>query len=193
MTDIIGCSHMSQGTNTSFTLDRNGKSNAALALNMGYTSVPNGVYFNSAFTISLWLYPLGVQMYSKIFDFGNGASFDNVIFNLGTTQMPNFEIFSGSQLKLQINSSSSFTANSWNFLAFSFNETSAFIYLNGAVVGNSTFSTFLPSNVTRAFNYFDKSSWPVEPFPYYTNCTLDDLRIYNRCLSSSELYNQWRL
>ena len=67
MTDIIGCSHMSQGTNTSFTLDRNGKSNAALALNMGYTSVPNGVYFNSAFTISLWLYPLGVQMYSKIF------------------------------------------------------------------------------------------------------------------------------
>ena len=151
---------MSQGFGTSFTSDRNGNSNAALSLNMGYTSVPNGVYFNSEFTVSLWLYPSNIGIRSKIFDFGNGAPFDNVAFSLqGYNHDPYFEIYGGNIQSFVIYSSSDFTANSWNFLAFSFCGTSAFIYLNGAVVGTSTFSNILPSNVTRANNFFGKSNW----------------------------------
>jgi hypothetical protein len=58
MKDLIGSADMTQGSLTSFTMDRFGNANSALALNGGWTQVPAGVYFDSIeFTISVWVYP----------------------------------------------------------------------------------------------------------------------------------------
>ena len=55
MLDEIGLAHMTQGNLTSFTLERFGNANSALALNGGWTQVSSGVYFDSPeFTISTW-------------------------------------------------------------------------------------------------------------------------------------------
>ena len=64
MLDTIGNSNMIQGDLTSFTLDRFGCPNAALALNGGWTQVPSGIYFNTPeFSISVWVYPQQVGGY----------------------------------------------------------------------------------------------------------------------------------
>ncbi len=47
MSDHIGSSHMTQWNFTSFTADRFGNVNSALALNGEWTQVPNGYYFNT--------------------------------------------------------------------------------------------------------------------------------------------------
>jgi hypothetical protein len=61
---------MSEGSSTSFTSDRFGHVNSALALNGGYTQVPAGYYFNTPqFSISLWAYPSQVVSWARIFDF----------------------------------------------------------------------------------------------------------------------------
>ena len=43
MLDQIGSAHMTQGALTSFTSDRFGNANSALALNGGWAQVPSGV------------------------------------------------------------------------------------------------------------------------------------------------------
>ena len=83
MKDEIATAHMIQGKFISFTLDRFGKSNSALALNGGWAQVPSGIYFDSPeFTISVWVYPQKVGDWSRIIDFGNGPLSDNIIFAL---------------------------------------------------------------------------------------------------------------
>jgi hypothetical protein len=45
MNDEIGTAHMTQGSDTYFTLDRFEYENSALALNGGWTQVASGVFF----------------------------------------------------------------------------------------------------------------------------------------------------
>ena len=47
MLDQIGSAHMTQESLTTFTSDRFGNPNSALALNSSWTQVPQGVYFNT--------------------------------------------------------------------------------------------------------------------------------------------------
>ena len=63
MNDVKGAADMSQGNATSYTSDRFGNANSALALNGGWTQVPSGIYFNSPqFTITAWVYPQNANM-----------------------------------------------------------------------------------------------------------------------------------
>ena len=52
MQDVAGNAHMTQGASTNFVADRCGNPSAALNFNGGYTTVPSGVYFKSAFSVS---------------------------------------------------------------------------------------------------------------------------------------------
>ena len=80
MSDIIGSAHMSQGMSTSFTLDRFGNANSALALNGGYTQVPAGYYFNTTlFSVAVWVYPSQVGTWARIFDFGTSDKINSLL------------------------------------------------------------------------------------------------------------------
>ena len=75
MTDEVGLAHMTQGNFTLFTRDRFNNTNSALALNGGWTQVPNGIYFDTPeFTISVWVFPQQVGYASRVIDFGNTSS-----------------------------------------------------------------------------------------------------------------------
>ena len=97
---------MTQGNATYFTLNRFGNENSALALNGGWTQVPPGIYFDTQeFTISVWVYPKQVSVYSRIIDFGNslGTSvLDNIILRLdyNSSKMPALLIYNGGDLKI---------------------------------------------------------------------------------------------
>jgi len=178
---------MLQGTNDTFiTMDRFGNPNEALNLNGGYTYVPPGVYFNSAFTISTWLYPNQVGSFARVLDFGTGVK-SNVIFGQSyyLTMLPFTTIYDITQVQKYITLSNvHLTNNRWSFLATTFDGTTSNIYINGVLASTQAVSYILPENLVRQNNYIGRSNFAVNGYSY---SILDDLRIYNRCLSDVEI------
>ena len=167
--------------------DRKGTSNGALCFGGSYCTVPSGVYFNSAFTITVWVFPSNVSFHSRIIDFGNGLDSDNIVLSLSylNSLQPYFVILSGSNLVFAATSSQPITLNQWQLVVATFNGTNARIYLNGTLVADSN-----TQNHTRSFYlarsncYIGKSNWNVDG---YSHSYLDDLRFYNKSLTQEEI------
>jgi len=181
MTDLIGTAHMTQGEKTTFTSDRLGNANSALALNGGWTQVPPGIYFNSPeFTVTVWVYPQEVGASSRIFDFGNGAERDNVLFTLSqhTSLKPLFGIF-----PVDYVSNTQLTMNQWQFLAATYNGNILRIYRNGQIISETTKSISLP-RINRTKCFIGRSNWAVDG---YSRSILDELKFYNKGLADVEI------
>jgi hypothetical protein len=197
MKDVIGSADMtSQGNLTSFTTDRFGNVNSSLALNSGWTQVPQGIFFNTPeFSISVWVYPMDVGDSSRIIDFGNGQLADNIVVGLSNLNnlQPLFVFFSGSNLVFAATSFKAITENQWQFLTATNNGTIARVFLNGTLIGESiTLSHTKPVNLSRSNCYIGKSNWAADGYSY---SYLDDLRFYNKSLTQEEInelmnYNQ---
>ncbi len=188
MKDIIGSADMIQGNLTSFTMDRFGNVNSALALSGGWTHVPAGIYFDSPeFTISVWVFPINVGSASRIVDFANGPQNDNIIFTLATLHnlQPLSMFYSGSNTVFSTISAINISLNQWQFLASTFNGTNARVYLNGTLVGESNTQNYTqPFNIWRNSCYIGKSNWNGDG---YSHSYLDDLRFYNKSLTQEEI------
>ncbi len=188
MKDVIGSADMIQGNLTSFTMDRFGNENSALALNGGWTQVPGGIYFNTLeFSISVWVYPSSVGSASRIVDFGNGPLPDNIIFTLSNLNnlQPLFIFYSGLTNFFSTISAINITLNQWQFLAATFNGANARVYLNGALVGESKTQNYTrPFYIWRNSCYIGKSNWAPDG---YSHSYLDDLRFYNKSLTQQEI------
>jgi len=185
--DEKGSSNMVQGALTNFTSDRFGCPNAALAFNSCWTYVPSGIYFDSSeFTISVWIYPQKVDSESRVIDFGNGQSANNIILSLsaGNSLEPSITILSGSTVISNGISSQTLTLNSWLFLVATFNGTNSRIYLNGILTGQSNQIYSLPT-LTRTNCFIGKSNWASNG---YSSSYLDDLRFYNKSLTQDEIF-----
>jgi hypothetical protein len=181
MKDDTGGADMTQGNLTRFAADRFGNPNSALDLNGGWTQLPAGIYFNTPeFSVSLWVYPQSVPLYSRILDFANGQS-DNV---LVTILYPNFDIYSGVTGAISVKSFQNVTFNQWQFLTFTFDGIRGNVYLNGNLVGNKTITQYTMSAISRTNCYFGRSAWPTDG---YTSSYLDDIRFYNVSLTQSEV------
>jgi hypothetical protein len=190
MNDYIGSAHMIQGSSTTFTLDRFGNNNSALALNGGWTQVPAGIYFNTLeFTISVWVYPKQIGSWSRVIDFTSGVSDDNIILTLDSfyTKCPCGEIRS---LLMSITSSSlCLTLNQWQLLTATFDGTTFSIYINGtlSVMGTKSSSYSQLPSLNRNQNFIGKSN--AGPPNGYSHSYLDDLRFYNKSLTQQEIVN----
>ena len=182
--DSIGTAHLYSGVNAYLTNDRFGVDNLALRLNLGYYTVPPGVYFNGPFTTSVWVNAKSFSAYARVFDFGeNGINTDNVVFSIfkDTPSAFYFTTFSGSNQNLVIDCSYGLLINEWSHLAVTFDGGLASFYFNGEFSCSS--SIYQPKNITRKVNYIGKSNWPDE----LPNAVYDELRIYNRVLDSNEI------
>jgi hypothetical protein len=188
MKDVIGSADMTQGSLTS--------ANSALALNGGWTQLPQGIYFDSSeFSISVWINPSNVGSCSRIIDFGNGMWPDNVIFSLSdsTSLKPYFEFYSESVKIFKMTSSKPITENQWQFLTATYNGTNARIYLNGTIVAELNIQGYIrPFNIWRSNCFIGKSAWDGDG---NSHSYLDDLRFYNKSLIKEEIielmnYNQ---
>ena len=72
----------------------------------------------------------------------------------------------------------------WSHLAVQFNAGSFLFYLNGILTGKRTGASS-PQPVNRTLNYFGKSNWMSDS---KVNAIFDEIRIYNRALSQSEIF-----
>ena len=185
--DSIGTAHLYNGTNASLTYDRFGYDNSALRLNSGYYCVPSGVYFNGPFTTSVWVNVKSTGWSARVFDFGlNGWNSDNIVFSLfrDNSLTSFFEIYFQSLLYnwKSLNSNTDIVLNEWIHLAVTFDGSQASFYYNGKSSGSS--AQYQPRNLIRSTNYIGKSNWPQDEL---ANAVFDELRIYNRVLTQSEI------
>ena len=187
MTDVIGSAHMIQGSLTSFTLDRFGNPNSALALNGGYTQVPSGIYFDTpAFIISAWVYPATSGWWARLIDFGNGYNLDNVIVSIDTgfNQKPCLEFYDSiGWLGLAI-SSQILTIGQWQLLTTTFDGTYMSVFINSILTVKNPISFNRPINATKTLNFVGKSNTITDG---YSASFIDDLKFYSIALSESEI------
>ena len=169
MQDCVGSDHMTAGSLYSFTSDRNGLANDAISLNGGYTNFPADVYFNSAFTISAWVNPNNVLF---IFSADSSNEIALHLYSNGNPIMlfqPNYQL----------------PWNTWSFVAVTYNGFTATMYVNGGQMASQTNAGYwVPENVVRSQSYCGRSEYAVDG---YSDSLVDQIQIYNRALSSSEI------
>jgi hypothetical protein len=186
MNDSIGSAHMTQGNLTTFTFDRFGNQNSALALNGGWTQVQAGIYFDTPeFTISAWIMPQQIGSWAKLFDFGNGQWVDNIYLSLsnGSDCVPIVVI---DALKLfAVKSTQRCTLNQWQLLTATFDGQTITIYINATLTAANTLSsnTLMP-RLIRTLNYIGKSNSIADGYSY---SIIDELRFYNKSLTQCEI------
>ena len=212
MGEIVGGSFydMKQVSSTSFTSDRFGNVNSALALGTGYTKISSGVYFDTPeFAISIWVNPynpipftstvFSIYESARIIDFGNGPTNANIIFAFDATQSdssflniprgcptpyPTFIIYDGASKKSSVTSNKPLSENKWQHLAATFDGSQMNLYLDGVSVGTQSLNYVMPKSLMRSLNYVGKSNWAGDgkSFAY-----LDDLRFYNKSLNQMDI------
>jgi hypothetical protein len=95
MLDQIGSAHIMQGNLTKFAFDRFCNANSSLALNGGWAQIPSGIYFNSPeFTISVWVYPQQIGVWSRVIDMGNGINTDSIFISFDSCSSNGILMFS---------------------------------------------------------------------------------------------------
>lgn len=170
--------------------DRFGNPGGALQFNgtNGYIDAPDGVYFGGGdFTLSCWVKANTYAGWSRVFDFGNGASNNNVLMAItnGTTGRPATETYNGTVSGGQITSGAVQTGtNIWSFLVYTFSAGTGRVYKDGVQIASGTQTA--PPSVLRTMCYIGRSNWAGDA---YANAAFDEFRIYNRQLSSLEILN----
>ena len=177
-----GTAHLYNGVNALFTTDRFQNENSAIRFTNGYYQVPAGVYFRGDFTISVWQRLSKLVNWARIIDFGNGPNSDSIFLASTTVGQPVMFIYNNSNSFTRVQTVSSLVIGNWAHVAFTLTGTTAKIYLNGTFVALTPFMT--PSNTLRTRNYIGRSNTSGIG---YLNADLDDLMIFNRSLSDSEV------
>lgn len=151
-----------------------------------HLSLPAGqANYTSGFTFAVWAYPASVKNYARFFDFGNGTASDN--FYLSRENVTNglrFKVYNGATGgNAVLATGSMIVLNQWQHFAVTLDSAgNAKIYRNGVLVGSGT--TLVPSNLTRSSNFIGRSNWTSDD---YFDGALEDIRVYNRVLSATEI------
>jgi hypothetical protein len=156
-----------------------------------YVQAPNYTPGTNGLTFSCWYKSNGSGNWARIFDFGNGASSDNILLSTngqGLNQLA-FSSFSGATERNFYLTDMNYNDNVWRHITWTLtyaapgSVTSTWnIYING-VFKTTTTNCYPNPNVTRTNAYIGRSNWSVDA---YYNGYIDDFRIYNRVLSASE-------
>lgn len=173
------------------TTGQNGQANSAYSFNgtNAYISIPAGFAdFSGGLTVSVWANPSASNNYARFMDFGNGQQNNNILFTRsGTSANTELDVVNGtnpSYLASIISTTNPIVNSQWKLYTATIAPSGAItLYANGASIQSSTGAS-LPAIVTRTSNYIGRSNWPGDA--YYAGA-LDDLRVYNRALSGSEV------
>jgi len=175
--DIIGGAHLYSPVSCSFTTDRLNKVSSALFLNNGYVRAPTGVYFDGDFTITVWV-KLLESTHRALVAFGTNQN-DDVYLGVNNNRINYFVSNAGAshntwgQYNLKI--------NVWQHYAVTMTGTTATIYVDGKL--NYQDTSLRPRSISRTSNYIGQSNWPDPSLYAY----LDDLKIFNRSLTQTEI------
>jgi len=165
-----------------------GHSGSALDLNGagGYAALPGGILAGATnFTVALWVRLDTVSTWSRLFDFGTGTGAYMFLTPRSSTGAARFAITTGgSGGEQRIDAPSALPAGAWTHVAVTRNGNLGILYVNRAEVARNTALTIGPAalgNTTQ--NWLGRSQY-ADP---YLDGALDDVRLYSRALSASEI------
>jgi hypothetical protein len=204
---IIGYWNFDQGSGTALT-DQSSGGNSGTISGATWTSGVhgNGLSFDGVndyvnlgnsgtlnaqteMTISVWVYitayPANGQ-YAAIIDRVNSYAIQLFPVNFGNPQSMYLLRFYGGQGFTMYASSSGnpLALNEWNNIVVTYSDGLATIYVNGSSVGSGLATTQSTTTETRIGNQQDANGWGETNF---WNGKIDQLRIYNRVLTSNEI------
>jgi hypothetical protein len=188
LTDIVGQVTLFNGVNAEFSSDRFNISNSSISLLNGYLQAPPGVYFSGDdYTVMVWIYPRAFSSWSKIIDFGNGRSSNNIVCSLtrSTTGKPVLENFLVSKNVLSISSTQLLKLNVWQHVAFVYSNSTlaASIYVNASLFAAGKATGPMNKNVLRSSCFIGKSSWSDPNI----NAIIDEFKIFTVALNQSQI------
>jgi len=144
------------------------------------TNVVNGL---TDVTIAARVFWDGGNNWQRIFDFGNNTTQYMVLTPKSAANTLRFTItVSGNGAGEQILETSPLPVGEWSHVAVTLSGDTGTLYVNGAVADSRTI-TINPADFSPSLNYIGKSQWPD---PYFDGL-VDDFRIYNRSLSTTEV------
>lgn len=153
-----------------------------------YMSIEDGFLKDvTDFTISTWVKLDASSNWIRLFDFGTGASTNMFVTpQNGGTGKYRFAIKQNNGTEEQINSEVSPAIGTWVHVAVTLEGNVGIMYIDGVEVGRKEDFTLNPAHLgITTQNYIGKSQYP-DP---YLNGSVDEFRIYNRALSSTEITN----
>lgn len=166
--------------------------------NFRYGILPT-TYFNSeGITFEIWIY----QWYhddanwSRMFEFGNGAGQDNIIFGtVANTADVFFEVKRAGEPARYVIAEDAMddvefgNGNEWHHFAVSYENQSGYtaIYKDGEFLNDGY--TNLAANVVRSYNYLAHSSWSGDSM---ASGEMDEIRVYNTALDGDTIARHHR-
>jgi hypothetical protein len=151
----------------------------------------------SSFTYTTWVKVTALKNATRFFDLGSGADATNNFLAF----VPSYGADNGfmvlryrpaSGTAYNVTSTSKLPVNTWAHVAVTFDGTTKAVtmYLNGAAVGTGTIPGLDPTSMlgtagATSDNYLAISRWAQDANGF--NGALDDVRFYNRALTSSDI------
>jgi hypothetical protein len=137
-------------------------------------------FFLKVFSISAWVNLASYSSYyGRLLDFGNGVGIDNIVVSLSGDSnnigYPNFIIYDGTTLIVQVISSKKLNLKTWYHVAATYDGYTARIYINGVLTGSVNYKVSLKA-LTRKYCYIGASNWPVDTT---TNAYFDEISLFN--------------
>lgn len=149
----------------------------------GHVAVAQDTWFGGDLTIECWVRADSANLWSKLMDFGNGPTSNNVFLAAsdGTTGRPYFETFVGSQGS-PLGSPIAIPIGTWVQVAATLSGNNGSIYIDGSLVATGTMQS--PLTIIRTLNYIGRSNSATDA---YLAGAVDDLRIYSRAKPQWEI------
>jgi hypothetical protein len=136
------------------------------------------------YTISAWVNPSEDRTWSRVFDFGTGTT-ANMFLTMDSGAGPRFALTTGGPGQEQrLSDPQELPLNTWSLITVTVSGGTGTLYVNGQAVASNTQMTLRPSDLGNTTNNWIGRSQYNDP---YLDGAVDDLNIYNRALSASEV------
>lgn len=164
-----------------------GRTNGAVHLDgsSGYVQLPAGILAGASdFSVAAWVKLDSVSTWARVFDFGSGTGKYLFLTARSSAGTPRFAITTnGAGAEQQINAPAALPTG-WTHLAVTLAGKTGTLYVNGTAVATNTAMTVTPGALGGTSNNWLGRSQYADPF---LAGALDNVRIYGRALSASEV------
>ncbi len=132
-------------------------------------------YFNSDFTIEVWIYKHNNNTWSRVIDFGNGPNKSNVLmaFSNGSSGKLSFHVNNADGSKSMI-SPNPIPLNEWVHVSIRLTAHIGWMYINGEYESIGLLQQ--PDDTVRNINYMGRSNWANDQF---ADALINEMRIFN--------------
>lgn len=178
------------GSNATWT---SGKAGNAISLGgtnttATYVALPGNVIDNlNSMTFAAWVKASNTSDAVSLFTAGPAAAAVPTKYMMMLLNGSRFTMTaSGNTAEQNISAGGNLTANMWKHVAVTLSGSTGILYIDGVQAATNTSMTIKPSDLapTTAGNFIGKSEWTGDK---YLKGQIDDFRIYNRALNSSEI------